>query len=54
MAPKLLTLYPLGAKAFVLIPLPRAVNRGTLFTPTPVLYIKLALFLDGFSVKQEI
>ena len=46
--------YALGTKAFVLITLPRAVNRETLFTPVPVFYIKFILFVDGFSVKQEI
>ena len=53
LAPKLFTVYVLGTKPFVLITLPRAVNRGTSITPKPVFYIKFTLFLDGFSEKQE-
>ena len=54
LVPTLFTVYALSAKAFVSITLPRVVDRGTLFTPKPVFYMEFTLFLDGFSVKQDI
>ena len=44
LAPKLFTLYALGAKTFVSITLPRAVDRGTSVTPIPGFYIEFTHF----------
>ena len=54
LAPKLLLLlYTLGAKAFLSITLPRAVDRETHITPESVFYCVFVLVPYGFSVSYR-